>query len=95
LDYSLIALNLAVPFKLASTDLEHDHIELYAESHQAWLETFLDLKNGVPKADTYRRTFERINPDELQEGFLGWVKQIVEAKGAQVIPIDGKTLKGS
>ena len=28
--------------------------EVYAESHQAWLETFLDLKNGVPKADTYR-----------------------------------------
>ena len=24
LDYSLIALNLGVPFKLASTDLEHD-----------------------------------------------------------------------
>jgi predicted transposase YbfD/YdcC len=72
-----------------------EDIEVYAESHQAWLETFLDLKNGVPKADTYRRVFERINPDELQEGFLGWVKQIVEATGAQVIPIDGKTLKGS
>jgi len=26
LDYSLIALNLDVPFKLASTGLEHDHI---------------------------------------------------------------------
>jgi hypothetical protein len=72
-----------------------EDIELYAESQQAWLETFLDLKNGVPKADTYRRTFERINPEELQECFLGWVKQIVEATGAQVIPIDGKTLKGS
>ena len=72
-----------------------EDIELYAESHQAWLETFLDLKNGFPKADTYRRVFERINPDELQECFLGWVKQIVEATGAQVIPIDGKNLKGS
>lgn len=72
-----------------------EDIELYAESHQAWLSTFLDLKNGVPHADTYRRVFERIAPDALQECFLGWVKQVVEATGAQVIPIDGKTLKGS
>jgi predicted transposase YbfD/YdcC len=72
-----------------------EDIELYAESHQAWLATFLDLKNGVPHADTYRRVFERIAPDALQECFLDWVKQVVEATGAQVIPIDGKTLKGS
>lgn len=72
-----------------------EDIEVYAESHQAWLETFLDLKNGIPKADTYRRVFERINPDELQECFMGWVREIVEATGAQIIPIDGKSLKGS
>ena len=58
-----------------------EDIEVYAESHQAWLETFLDLKNGIPKADTYRRVFERINPDELQECFMGWVREIVEATG--------------
>ena len=72
-----------------------EDIELYAESHQTWLATFLDLKHGVPHADTYRRVFARIPPEALQECFLGWVKQVVEATGAQVIPIDGKTLKGS
>lgn len=72
-----------------------EDIELYAESHQAWLATFLDLKHGIPHADTYRRVFALIPPEALQECFLGWVKQIVEATGAQVIPIDGKTLKGS
>lgn len=72
-----------------------EDIELYGESHQTWLATFLDLKHGVPHADTYRRVFANIAPEALQECFLGWVKQIVEATGAQVIPIDGKTLKGS
>jgi predicted transposase YbfD/YdcC len=72
-----------------------EDIELYAESHQTWLATFLDLKHGVPHADTYRRVFANIPPEALQECFLGWVKQVVEATGAQVIPIDGKTLKGS
>jgi len=72
-----------------------EDIELYGESHQDWLETFLDLRNGVPHADTYRRVFERINPDALQQCFLGWVNQVVESTGAQVIPIDGKSVKGS
>jgi predicted transposase YbfD/YdcC len=70
-------------------------IETYAESHEVWLSTLLSLPNGVPHADTYRRLFERMAPDALERCFLGWVKQVVEGSGAQVIPIDGKTLKGS
>jgi predicted transposase YbfD/YdcC len=49
----------------------------------------------VPHADTYRRLFERMAPEALERCFLGWVKQIVEGSGVQVIPIDGKTIKGS
>ncbi|MEB3274348.1 MAG: ISAs1 family transposase [Prochlorothrix sp.] len=72
-----------------------EDIETYGESHEAWLSTLLSLPNGVPKADTYRRLFERMNPDALERCFLSWVQQIVETSGTQVIPIDGKTLKGS
>ena len=72
-----------------------EDIELYAESHEIWLEKFLDLRNGIPHADTYRRVFERVNPESLQQCFLSWVNQIVEASGAQVIPIDGKSVRGS
>lgn len=72
-----------------------EDIEIYAESHQQWLERLLDLKHGIPHADTYRRVFERINPEALQRCFLGWVNQVVEATGAQVIPIDGKSVRGS
>ncbi len=39
--------------------------------------------------------FERINPKVFERCFRQWVESIVEAVGAQVIPIDGKTLKGS
>jgi hypothetical protein len=53
------------------------------------------LPNGIPHADTYRRLFERLNPEALERCFLGWVKQIVAGSGAQVIPIDGKTINGS
>lgn len=72
-----------------------EDIETYAESHEGWLRTLLALPNGVPHADTYRRLFERMAPDALERCFFGWVQQIVEGSGAQVIPIDGKTIKGS
>jgi len=71
-----------------------EDIELYAESHEFWLGTFLDLLGRIPHADTYRRLFERIDPKALERCFFGWIGQIVEMTGAQVIPIDGKTLKG-
>lgn len=58
-------------------------------------ESFLDLSQGIPHADTYRRLFERIEPASLQRCFLKWVNQVVEATGAQVVPIDGKSVKGS
>lgn len=44
-----------------------EDIEVYAESHLPWLETFLDLNHGIPHADTYRRAFERVNPESLQQ----------------------------
>lgn len=72
-----------------------DDIELYAISHRQWLATFLELPKGVPHSDTYRRVFSRITPSALQECFLGWVRHLAEQTGAQVIPIDGKKMRGS
>ncbi len=70
-------------------------MENYGLSKYDWLEQFLALPEGVPSADTFRRVFERINPKVFERCFRRWVKSIVETLGAQVIPIDGKTLKGS
>ena len=32
---------------------------------QEWLEERLELPNGIPDSDTFRRVFERLNPAEL------------------------------
>ncbi len=72
-----------------------DDIELYAEGHAQWLETFLDLPWGIPHADCYRRVFARIEPDALHRCFRRWVTEIVKDTGGQVIAIDGKTMRGS
>jgi predicted transposase YbfD/YdcC len=72
-----------------------EDIEIYGVSHESWLSSFLPLPFGIPSADTYRRLFERISPTAFQRSFQSWLNSLVVDLGAQVIPIDGKTVKGS
>ncbi len=72
-----------------------EDIEIYGVSHENWLSSFLKLPFGIPTADTYRRLFEKISPAALEQSFNSWLSSVVEELGAQVIPIDGKTVRGS
>jgi predicted transposase YbfD/YdcC len=72
-----------------------EDIEIYGVSHEEWLSSFLKLPFGIPSADTYRRLFERISPLALEKSFNAWLNSLAVDLGAQVIPIDGKTVKGS
>jgi hypothetical protein len=72
-----------------------DDIEDFGRTKLDWLKTFLGLPNGIPSHDTFRRLFERLDPEEFQRGFLGWVEALHEATERQVVAIDGKTLRRS
>jgi predicted transposase YbfD/YdcC len=72
-----------------------EDIENYGISKQKWLEEFLALPNGIPSDDTFRRVFEFIDPEALHQCFVRWVKTLVTNMGGEIVPIDGKTLRGS
>jgi predicted transposase YbfD/YdcC len=72
-----------------------EDIENYGISKQQWLEEFLVLPNGIPSDDTFRRVFEFIDPEALNRCFLQWVETLVGSMGGEIIPIDGKTIRGS
>jgi hypothetical protein len=72
-----------------------EDIETYGVSHESWLSSFLALPFGIPSADTYRRLFERISPTAMKQSFESWLSSLAIDLGAQVISLDGKTLKGS
>jgi len=55
----------------------------------------LDLPNGIPSDDTFRRVFERINPQELERALQQWLQPLLGSLVGEVVPIDGKTLRGS
>jgi predicted transposase YbfD/YdcC len=72
-----------------------EDIENYGLSKQKWLEEFLALPNGIPSDDTFRRVFEFINPEKLNHCFQRWVGTLVNKMGGEIVPIDGKTIRGS
>mgnify|MGYP006292119217 FL=1 len=70
-------------------------IETFGNAKLDWLETFLDLPNGIPSHDTFGRVFARLDPESLQRCFIKWVKAVQEVTDGQVIAIDGKCLRHS
>jgi len=49
----------------------------------------------MPSDDTFRRVFEFIDPEALNQCFLKWVETLITKMGGEIIPIDGKTIRGS
>ena len=72
-----------------------EEIEAYGHSKVTWLNTFLRLPNGIPSHDTIARVFALLEPTQLQECFVSWVKSIAELSLGEVISIDGKSARHS
>ena len=70
------------------TDFEHMEDTGYGKLE--WFKERLELPNGIPDSDTFRRVFERLNPKELAE-----ILQETVATEGKTVAIDGKTICGS
>ncbi len=70
-------------------DGEDDNdMEAFGREGEEWLQTFLELPNGIPDSDTFRRLFERLEPAELSECLYSYTER-------STVAIDGKTICGS
>lgn len=84
---------IAVLAVMCNADTWKD-INIWGVANHQWLETFLELPNGIPSRDTFRRTISRVAPDQFQQAFLRWLR-CVNKRIKGVIAIDGKTLRRS
>lgn len=71
-----------------------DEIETIAEGKQDWLARWLDLRAGVPSADTLQRVFRLLRPSAFQKCMSGWMRSLVEDLTDCVLAVDGKTVRG-
>lgn len=68
-----------------------EDFNLWGVANQEWLETILDLQNGIPSADTFARLLNRLEPLEFNNLLKKFVSKKVKETVQQVIAIDGKT----
>jgi predicted transposase YbfD/YdcC len=73
---------------------DFDDMEEFGRERKEWLSGFLELPNGIPDGDTFRRVFERLNSVELSMCLGKWLESNRGRKGG-VVNIDGKTIRGS
>jgi predicted transposase YbfD/YdcC len=85
---------IAILAVLSGADGWND-IEEYGQSKQEWLKGFLKLPNGIPSHDTFNNVIRSINPEQFADCFHNWIATITNMLDVQVIPIDGKTHRGS
>ena len=72
-----------------------EDVEDFGYAKMEWLETFLELPNGIPSHDTFGRVFGRLDPVQFRACFLSWVTSVSVITQAQVVAIDGKVLRRS
>ena len=72
-----------------------EEIVFWGESHLDWLQNFLDFKNGIACAETFKRVFAIIDSEKFNSCFISWVEKLIFCIKEKHIAIDGKTLRGS
>jgi len=55
----------------------------------------LVLENGIASHDTFQRIFQIIQPEELENSFVSWVRSLAVKVKNEIVSIDGKTVCGS
>ena len=70
-------------------------IEKYGRAKVDWLQTFLQLPNGIPSHDTFRRIFCFLKPEAFLACFQRWVGALTEHLKSPFVAIDGKAARRS
>jgi len=70
-------------------------VALFGRAKRKWLETFLELPNGIPSHDTFGRVFALLDPLQLAGVLRQFVQAVTGPWEGEAVAIDGKTLIGS
>jgi len=73
-------------------------IEEFGRAKEDFFRRFLELPDGIPSHDTFRRVFQAVQPQPLQQCLIAWLRDMRRASPAgptpgEVVAIDGKTLR--
>jgi len=70
-------------------------MEEFGAAKHEWFSTFLELENGIPSHDTFRRVFILSDNIKLKELFIDSISSAVSLSKGSLVNLDGKNLCGS
>ncbi len=68
-------------------------MEEFGEVRLPWLKTFLRLRNGAPRHDTYNRVFQALDPRSFSDCLARWTQSVRAVLGGEVVALDGKAIR--
>lgn len=74
-----------------------EDMEEFGRAKETWLRERLglELANGIPGDDTYRRVFSRLDPEQFTKCLASWIRTFQGETAGEIIALDGKTLRHS
>jgi predicted transposase YbfD/YdcC len=85
---------LVVCAKICGAESFREYVR-FGQAKITLLQERLPFVKGIPSKATLSRVFTLINPELLKGCFIGWMKTLYVSVMDDIIPIDGKTLRGS
>jgi predicted transposase YbfD/YdcC len=85
-------LTIALCTILCGGDSFYD-MEEFGEVRLPWLKTFLRLRHGAPKHDTYNRVFQALDPEKFGDCLSRWTQSVRAVLGGEVVALDGKSVR--
>jgi predicted transposase YbfD/YdcC len=70
-------------------------IGLQANALSKWLSLYIDLSAGIPCVRTFKRVFEALNPNKLEELLIKVMDLMRTKKEGDIVSFDGKTMRGT
>jgi predicted transposase YbfD/YdcC len=68
-------------------------MEEFGEVRLPWLKTFLRLRKGAPRHDTYNRVFQALDPEKFGDCLGRWTQSVRTVLGGEVVALDGKSVR--
>jgi len=70
-----------------------EDVSFFGELKKDFFSKFLDLTNGIPSKDTFRRFFAALDPQVFESHFLQWAQSLTKDLDKEFVSIDGKTIR--
>jgi hypothetical protein len=62
-----------------------EDVSFFGRAKKAFFSKFLDLKNGIPSKDTFRRFFAALDPKVFEVHFMAWAKSLARNMDKEIV----------